>query len=84
MEQKPDIFVYLVVASHSGLLYPEASLSVVLCLLDSAVDKFIHNLGLFNMGPFNMGPFFLFLFFFCAFPSCISGVHYFWVRFLRM
>ena len=28
-------------------------------------------------------PFFFFFFFF-AFPSCISGVHHFWVRFLRM
>ena len=25
-----------------------------------------------------------FLFFFVAFPSYISGVHHFWVRFLRM
>ena len=25
-----------------------------------------------------------FFFFFCAFPSYISGVHHFWVRFLRM
>ena len=28
--------------------------------------------------------FFFFLFFFFAFPSYISGVHHFWVRFLRM
>ena len=29
-------------------------------------------------------PFFFFFFFFFAFPSYISGVHHFWVRFLRM
>ena len=28
--------------------------------------------------------FFFFFFFFFAFPSYISGVHHFWVRFLRM
>ena len=28
--------------------------------------------------------FFSFFFFFFAFPSYISGVHHFWVRFLRM
>ena len=28
--------------------------------------------------------FFLVVFFFFAFPSYISGVHHFWVRFLRM
>ena len=27
---------------------------------------------------------FIFFFFFFAFPSYISGVHHFWVRFLRM
>ena len=27
---------------------------------------------------------FFFFFFFLAFPSYISGVHHFWVRFLRM
>ena len=33
--------------------------------------------------PFKMSSFFFFFFFF-AFPSYISGVHHFWVRFLRM
>ena len=28
--------------------------------------------------------FFTFIYFFFAFPSYISGVHHFWVRFLRM
>ena len=30
------------------------------------------------------GLFFLFIYFFFSFPSYISGVHHFWVRFLRM
>ena len=33
---------------------------------------------------FLLSAFFFFFFFLCVFPSYISGVHHFWVRFLRM
>ena len=35
-------------------------------------------------GDVGNDDFFFFFFFVCAFPSYISGVHHFWVKFLRM